>query len=41
MVDSSMPVIWNAPSPTMTRIRECGLAMLAPTAAGMPKPIEV
>jgi hypothetical protein len=41
IVESSIPVIWNAPSPTMTSGRKPGLAMPAPTAAGTAKPIEV
>jgi len=32
IVESSVPVIWNAPSPTNTRVRRLGLAICAPSA---------
>ena len=41
IVDSSVPVIWNAPSPTRMRERWSGRAICAPSAAGMAKPILV
>jgi hypothetical protein len=37
-VESSMPVIWNAPSPTTTIGRLVGRASCTPIAAGTPKP---
>ncbi len=39
--ESSMPVIWNAPSPTRTIGRSLGRATIAPSAAGTAKPIDV
>ncbi len=40
-VESSIPVIWNAPSPTRTSGRKARSAACTPTAAGTPNPIEV
>ena len=40
-VDSSMPVIWNAPSPTSTTGRERRVGEPRAHAAGTAKPIEV
>ena len=39
-VESSVPVIWNAPSPTRTMGRSLGLAMETPMEAGTAKPME-
>ena len=41
MVDSSMPVIWKAPSPTSTIGRSSGRRDDHPHAAGTAKPIDV
>ena len=38
-VDSSACVIWKPPSPTIAHTSASGRAILAPIAAGRPKPI--
>jgi hypothetical protein len=38
MVETSMPVIWNAPSPTSTIGRKSGFAIWASTAADIANP---
>ena len=40
-VDSSMPVIWKAPSPTSATTFSSGRAIFAPSVAGTANPIDV